>query len=576
MRSEIAKSIILNELRRRITLITSMVIFLILTILISVTVPLLFKRLIDETIPQRDFSEAAMLLLALIVLPLVAAGFNALYEYQRALIGEAISQALRAKLFNHLIHTKFSDLDTTDTGHIIHRITRTCGRLGDMYIADELMPLIYNALLFAGALIAMTLLNWQLMLITLLAFPPTYIFSKRMQAYDEELTREFFRVLASVESLLQQVFPGIRTVRAFSGEAREKARFAAWIKEHWDIKAKAEALHNVILILPTHIVDRVLMGVIFGVGAFEIINERLTVGDLIAFMMYTPYVYTALRAMLQAQVTTVQIKVAIEHLDEYFAFETERQWGRELTISRAAGPSIEFDSVSFDYGRGDFAIRDVSFRVRPGEFLGIVGETGGGKSTILDLLLRFYAPQSGRILIDDVDIQDLSLESLRRNIGLVPQEIFLWNNSIFDNIAYPDAITDEAVAEAAESAILHGFVETLPEKYETFVGERGLALSGGERQRLAISRAILKQPSILLLDEATSAIDAVTEIKVQEAISRARSGRTTVAVAHRLATVMSADRIVVLDNGRVVELGTPEELIAKQGPFYELYEAQKL
>ena len=217
--------------------------------------------------------------------------------------------------------------------------------------------------------------------------------------------------------------------------------------------------------------------------------------------------------------------------------------------------------MSFDYGRGDFAICEVSFRVRPGEFLGIVGETGGGKSTILDLLLGFYAPQSGRILIDDVDIQDLSLESLRRHIGLVPQDIFLWNSSIFDNIAYPYAITDDAVAEAAESAILHGFVEALPDKYETFVGGRGLALSGGERQRLAIGRAILKQPSILLLDEATSAIDAVTEIEVQEAISRARSGRTTVAVAHRLATVMSADRIVVLDNGRVVELGTPEELI---------------
>ena len=430
--------------------------------------------------------------------------------------------------------------------------------------------------MFIGALVAMAFINWQLMLITLLAFPPTYIFSMRLQAYDMKLTEEFFRVLESCESILQQVFSGIRTVRAFRGEAHEKARWDTWIKQHWEIKAKAEALHNVILVLPTHIVDRVLMGVIFGVGAFDIINDRLTVGDLIAFMMYTPYVYTALRAMLQAQVTTVQIKVAIERLDELFAYEMERQGGRELTISQGTGPSIEFDSVSFDYGRGDFAIRDVSFCVRPGEFFGIVGVSGGGKSTILDLLMGFYAPQSGRILVNGVDIQELSLESLRGHIGLVPQDIFLWNNSIYENIAYPDEIGAEAVTEAATGTNLQPFIEALPEKYKTVVGERGLALSGGERQRLAICRAILKKPALLLLDEATSELDALTEEKVQEAINHAKSGRTTIVVAHRLATVMHADRILVLDGGRVAELGTPEELIAKRQHFYNLYEAQKL
>ena len=185
-------------------------------------------------------------------------------------------------------------------------------------------------------------------------------------------------------------------------------------------------------------------------------------------------------------------------------------------------------------------------------------------------------PQSGKILVNGVDIQELSLESLRSHIGLVPQDIFLWNNSIYENIAYPDAIETEAVTEAAASTKLQSFIEALPEKYETIVGERGLALSGGERQRVAICRAILKKPAILLLDEPTSALDALTEAKVQEAMDHAKSGRTTVAVAHRLATVMHADRILVLDDGRVAELGTPEELIAKRQLFYNLYEAQKL
>ena len=573
---ENARSIILGELRKRMSVIASMVVVLILMILLNVTLPLLFKRLIDHTIPEKDLTEAGLLLIALITIPLIAAALNALYEYRRAMIGEAVSQALRQKLFNHLIRSKLSDLESTETGHIIHHMTRGCGGVGDVYIADELMPLITNALLFIGALVAMTLINWQLMLITLLAFPPTYLVSKRMEDYDRRLMREFLRLLESCTSILQQAFSGVRTVRSFGGEAHEIARFDTWIQQHWDIKAKSEALHNVILILPTHIVDRVLMGVIFGVGAFEIINDRLTIGDLIAFMMYTPYVYTALRAMLQAQVTTTEMNVAIEGLDRYFAYEKERQGGRDLIIAQEAGPTIEFENVSFDYGRGDFAIRDVSFSVQPGEFFGIVGESGGGKSTILDFLMGFYAPQSGKILINGVDIQELSLESLRRHIGLAPQDIFLWNNSIFENIAYPDAIEAEAVAEAAESTNLHTFVESLPEKYETIVGERGLALSGGERQRVAICRAILKKPALLLLDEPTSALDALTEIKVQDAINSAKRGRTTIVVAHRLATVMNADRILVLDDGRVVELGTPDELIARRQHFYQLYEAQKL
>ena len=576
MTQETAKTIILGELRKRMTVIASMVFFLILTILISVTLPLLFKRLVDETIPQRDLREAALLLAALITIPLISAALHAVYDYQREIVGEAISQALRQKLFNHLIHARLRDLEATEIGHIVHHIIRGCGLVGDDYIVDRLIPLISNALLFIGALAAMTLINWRLMLITLLAFPITYLFSKRLKNYVRILEEEFQRILESGSSMLQQVFSGIRTVRTFSGEAHEKARWDSWIKRHWEVRAKTETLHNLILILPTHVVDRVLMGLVFGVGALEIINDRLTIGDLIAFMLYTPYVYTALRAMLQAQVTLEQIKVAIEGLDGLFAYEREREGGRDLTISQAAGPPIAFENVTFDYGRGDFALRDVSFSVLPGEFFGIVGVSGGGKSTILDLLMGFYAPQSGRILVDGVDIQEMSLASLRRCIGLTPQDIFLWNSSIHENLSYPDAIAAEAVAEVTAGTNLQPFIEALPEKYQTVVGERGLALSGGERQRVAICRAILKQPAILLLDEATSDLDALTEAIVKDAIDHAKRGRTTIAVAHRLSTVINADRILVLNDGRVAELGTPEELIAERGLFYLLYEAQKL
>lgn len=576
MPQETAKSIIIGELRSRKSVIALMVFFLLLTILLNVSLPLLFKRLIDVTVPERDLTEAGLLFFALIVVPFIAAALHALYDYQREILGEAVSQALRQKLFNHLVDSNLRDLESTDTGHIIYHITRGCGLVGDDYIVDRLIPLLSNALLFIGALVAMTLINWRLMLITLLAFPITYLFSKRLQNYVRTLEEEFQRILESGSSMLQQVFAGIRAVRSFSGEHHEKARWDAWIKRHWKVRAKTETLHNLILILPTHVVDRVLMGVVFGVGAFEIINGRLSIGDLIAFMLYAPYVYAALRAMLQAQVTLERMKVGMDGLDGLFAYETERQGGQELAIAPEAGPSIQFDQVSFDYGRDDFALRELSFCVQAGEFFGIVGESGGGKSTIVDLLMGFYTPDSGKILINGVDLAELSLDSLRDNIGLVPQDIFLWNSSIHENMTYPDDIAAEAVAHAAENTNLHAFIQSLPEKYQTVVGERGLALSGGQRQRLAICRAILKEPAILLLDEATSDLDAATETKVQEAINLARDERTTVAVAHRLATVMHADRILVLEGGRVAELGTPEELIARQGLFYRLYEAQKL
>jgi ABC-type multidrug transport system fused ATPase/permease subunit len=570
------RTIIVRELRRHVLLIASIAILMVVGTAVGVISPLLFKVLVDSAIPAGDLGQVAWLLAGMVLATMLAIMLRSLQEYQQTRIGEAVSQALRRRLFNHLVRVQVSALEGLRTGEIVHRITRVCGELGDVYVSNKLLPVVSNAILLAGNAVAMFLLSWQLSLVVLLASLLSYFVINMVRDYTLALERRFYAVHERGSGYLQEVFSGLRTVRALNGRERERERWDAWIGEHWSVKAKTEVFHSLVLGLPNDLVNNLAIGVVYAYGAYEIINGRLSIGTLVAFSVYVPRVYAASKAILDAHVGTAQARAAAERLDELFALEQERSGTKELPRANANGAAVEFEAVSFHYGRDNFGLVDLSFQVGAGEFLGIVRPTGGGKSTIIDLLLGFYTPLSGRIRVGGVDLRELSLESLRESIGVVPQEVFLWNDSIIQNLVYPNPVTYDKVAEAVKVAQLDELIETLPEKYETVVGERGQALSGGERQRLAICRALLREPKILLLDEATSNLDAVTELRIRDAIESVRVGRTTIVVAHRLATVMRADRILVLDRGRIVETGTPAELIANRGPFYELYEAQSL
>ena len=347
------------------------------------------------------------------------------------------------------------------------------------------------------------------------------------------------------------------------------------------------SFHELIRIVLPEAVNYVAAGLVFAYGAFEIIQGRLTIGSLVAFIAYLPRAYAVLQALLGAHVNLQDARVNAEKVDALFALTPERTGDKVLSpgaatekrrtesVSQPLGVALAFHDVSFDYGRGDFGARELTFRAEPGEFVGIVGPSGGGKSTIIDLIMGFYTPRSGTISIDGIDLRHLSLASLRSQIGLVPQDLFLWNDSIDHNINYP-ARNDEVgnSAEAARAAQLDEFITGLPDGYRTIVGERGLTLSRGERQRLAIARALQQRPRLLLLDEATSALDALTEQKVRTAFDRARAGRTAIVVAHRLSTILNADRILVIDQGRIVETGSRNELLKLGGLFSDLYKAQ--
>ncbi len=589
--------VVKRQLRTHAHLIAGIIALVIVSTGVSLVSPLLVKRLIDEAIPAGNVALIVPLLVGIIAFPLLTMAFGAVQNYLRAGIGAAVSQDLREALFNHLLYVRLRELERTASGRIIRTITKVCGEIGEVYVSNELLPMFTNAVLLLGTLGVMFSLNVRLLMVSLIVFPLSYLFAHRMRNYAEHLDREFIQVLERGMNYLQDAVPGMRAIRAHTAEPYETARWLEWLQVRWRIKAKSITFHNLVLTLPMDLIQSVAVGLVYGFGAYEVINGRLSIGGLVAFIIYVPRAYIAFETILSGHISAGQAKAAAERIDSLLALPREQESpvyaerlraapveprrdraGADVAAGAAStAAAIEFTNVSFDYGRDGFGLEQVSFRVEPGEFVGVVGPSGGGKSTIIDLLLRFYEPRSGLIRVDGTNIESLPLPHLRRMTGLAPQDVILWNDSIYANLVYPPReIPRERVIAAAKAAQLHDFVGSLPDGYDTLVGERGLALSGGERQRLALCRAILDQPRILLLDEATSALDALTDLKVRAALETARQGRTTMVVAHRLVTVMRADRILVLDEGRLAQDGPPQTLLAQPGLFRDLYEAQRL
>ena len=573
-----AGRILTNELKRRKLTIVSVVFFMLLGSGVTLIQPLFFKMLFDTAIPQKDTSLVWWLLLGMVIPPLVAIGISYLQGHLRVRIGESVTLSLRKEAFNHLIHAKVDEVEGIPKGGIVYRITRDAGKIGEVYIAQELLPVVSSAIMLLGTLALMFMLNINLAAVFIIALPITYMVTMYLTQYSKALDKQSSDRHKESESFIYEVFRGFRTIRAFNGETRAKTRWAAYMDKVAQLKIRGEALHQIMLNFPNEIINGLIIGILFGYGALQIMDDRLTIGSLIAFMAYAPRAYNALRSVLTTYVGTKRVDVSIESLNELFALPQEpglSNGNRTFPMSETA-PIIEFSDVHFQYDRG-FGVKGLSFSIQGGEFVGIVGPTGGGKTTIIDLLTRFYEPNSGKISIDGIDIQEVSLESLRDNIAVIPQDVFLWNATFAENIAYPESTFQmEDIVKAANLAEIHDFIEKQPDKYETITGEEGITLSGGERQRIAIARGLRKKPRILLLDEATSALDALTEAKVRNAIDHARIGRTTIVIAHRLSTILHADRILVIRDGQLIESGTPQELVDRDGVFSDLYRAQSL
>jgi ATP-binding cassette subfamily B protein len=489
-----------------------------------------------------------------------------------AWVSELISADLRNRTFSHLQRLSLQYFGGKRTGDLIARISSETERLCS-FLSDTLVDFVTDVLMILGTSIVLFALDPLLAVAALASFPPIAWFMMRVRS---ALTQGFLRgsrAWALMTNILSDTIPGIRVVKAFSQERREIARFEQANQVIVANNNKVNTLWTSFWPLVA-LLNQLGLLVVWAVGAWQILHHQITVGVLTAFIAYISRFYVRVESMSRVLTVTQRAAAAAQRLfDILDRVPTVIDAKDPVPLSRVEG-EISFEQVSFRYG-SRMVLNDVSFTVKPGQLVGIVGHTGSGKSTVSNLICRFYDASSGAVRVDGIDIRRIGLDDYRRHIGIVLQDPFLFFGTIGDNVAYGAPGAGPArVIDAARAARAHEFVLKLPEAYDSLVGERGQSLSGGERQRIAIARAILVDPKILILDEATSAVDVQTEREIQSALDNVVQGRTTIAIAHRLSTLRKADLLIVLKNGRVAEMGSAAELLAKDGEYAQLWRAQ--
>jgi len=529
---------------------------------------------LNGLIGQGKTIAVVVLALSIVVIAIIRGSFAYLQTFITSRIGYEMVYRLRRELFAHLQQLSLSYHARARTGELLTKVASDTTALKDVF-AESALNFTSHLLTVVGMFLVMFLLNWKLSLIALATFPLICyslfsVYRRIKTSARKQRERE-----GIVASRIHEMLTGLHLVRAFAREKQEQERFeteSTLTLEEGVQTARLEAAAT----RSAEIISAGSLCAVVLFGALQVIDGRILPGDVLVFTAYLTSMYKPLRTMARISSQFSKAMASAERISNVFEIEPEifdEQHGLPAVNLRG---EIVFQNVSFDYGDGKGVLRDVSFRIDPGQRVAFVGASGAGKSTIASLLLRFYEPQKGEILIDGLEIMKYDRDSLRRQIGVVLQESVLFGASISENIAYgkPDA-TDEQIEAAAREAGAHDFIEALPEGYQTIIGERGSTLSGGERQRICLARAIIKRPSLLILDEPTSAIDAESSALIQESINRLQRGKTMLVISHQFAGIEDFDQIFALKEGRIIERGTHAQLLGRKGYYFELYQLQQ-
>ena len=537
------------------------------------TMPLMDKVLIPYQNGQPvDYRLVTLYLSGLFGAALVAWVLGWARTYLLARVSERISADLRTTTYEHLLKLSLEYFGGKRTGDLMARIGSESDRIS-VFLSLHLLDFATDVLMIAMTAVILVSIDPWLALVTLVPLPfiawMIHLVRDRLRHGFEKIDR----IWSEITNVLADTIPGIRVVKAFAQEKREVTRFAEANKHNLAINDRVNAVWS--LFTPTvTLLTEVGLLVVWIFGIWRVSHDAITVGVLVAFLTYISRFYTRLDSMSRIVSVTQKAAAGAKRIfDILDHVSSVPEPARPVHLEKVKG-AIELRDLGFRYGNRA-VIRGLNLSIQPGEMIGLVGHSGSGKSTLVNLICRFYDVSEGAIRLDGTDIRSLPVSEFRRNIGLVLQEPFLFFGTIADNIAYgkPDATREEIIA-AARAAHAHEFILRLPHGYDSLVGERGQALSGGERQRISIARALLINPRILIMDEATSSVDTTTEKEIQKALDNLVQGRTTIAIAHRLSTLRKADRLVVMDRGQIVEVGNHDELLAREGAYYKLYQAQ--
>ena len=539
----------------------------------SLYVPWIVRDVIDGVLVNKDEALLNVITIGIVVVFALRGFFVYGQSYLMAFISQKVVIDLREHLFRHFQRLSVSYFDRSQTGKVLSYMTNDVGVLQGA-LAQNVIELASESLALIGSLIAMFYLHWQLALLTLITVP---LVAEAMKIFGVKLRRASGTMqqrAAEITSVLQEMIVSIRLIRLFVREDYEIDRFNRENENNFNAQMKAAQL-SATLTPVVEFLAAFAVTVIVWYGGNEVIRGNLTSGSLIAFLVYAVNISNPVKRLGNVYGSIQRAVAAADRVFEVLDTLPEVQDAPYAKPLPPVKGRVTFEDVTFEYRSGEPALRNMSIDVAPGQVLAIVGPSGAGKSTIANLIPRFYDPQAGRICIDGVDIRDVTVASLREQLAMVPQDTILFSASIYENILYGrlDATREEVMA-AAQASNAHNFILQLPDGYETQIGERGCQLSGGQRQRIAIARAILKNPRILILDEATSALDAESERLVQDALDKLMVGRTTFVIAHRLSTIQRADRILVLEKGRMVECGAHADLLDAGGLYCKLYSIQ--
>jgi ATP-binding cassette subfamily B protein len=541
---------------------------------IELTYPALTRNILRDVIPQGNMGRLFAMLGFMLVLYIIMAALTWFVNYWGHIVGVRMEADMRRDLFSHMQTLPFKFYDNNITGVLMSRVVNDLNEIAELaHHGPE--DLFLSLVMMIGSFIVLVGIEWHLAVVIFCVMVPFILwYSITRRTALSRTFRKLREKIGEINAILENSLSGIRVARAFTNEDYEKAKFNGGNSNFRQAKAdsyRAMADYQTGITFLMSMVNIVVLAA----GGWFIYQKTMDVADLLAFMLYINLVTRPIRMFTNFTQSFERGMAGFQRFSEIMDEQPDILDAPDAMTLKSVKGDIRFENLSFSYDDQAHILKDINVEIRAGETVALVGPTGAGKTTFCHLIPRFYEPQQGRITVDGYDINSLTLESLRENVGLIQQDVFLFTGTIKDNISYgrPDA-TDAEIQDAAMRAEIHDFILTLPEGYDAWIGEKGVLLSGGQKQRISIARAFLKNPPILLLDEATSALDNQTEAKIQKALEELSKGRTSLVIAHRLSTVRHAHKILVLTEEGIIERGTHQELYDQNGLYRKLYDSQ--